>query len=59
MKILSYNNGGGIFWIRFFGIGFIVKNTNIVPLIFSERNGYTKSIKVGKFYIRYLKKVAN
>jgi hypothetical protein len=59
MKILSYNNGGGIFWIRFFGIGFSVKNTNIVPLRFSERNGYTKSIKVGKFYISYLKKFAN
>jgi hypothetical protein len=59
MSIITYNKGKGIFWIRFFGIGFIVKNTNIVPLIFSERNGYNKSIKVGKFYIRYLKKVAN
>jgi hypothetical protein len=59
MSIITYNKGKGIFWIRFFGIGFSVKNTNIVPLIFSERNGYTKSIKVGKYYISYLKKFVN
>lgn len=60
MKIVSYNNGrGGIFWIRFFGVGFSIKNTKIAPLRFSERNGYTKSIRIGNFFISYLKKIAN
>lgn len=59
MKILSYNIGGGIFWVRFFGVGFLIKNTKIAPLRFSERNGYTNSIRLGSYYISYLKKIAN
>ena len=42
-------------WFRIFGRGFTWKHKNR-GLIFSERNGYKKYIKLGKWIIRYLPK---
>lgn len=46
--------GGG--WFRLFGRGFGWKNTQIIPLLFSERNGYRKHLMLGRFSIAYLSK---
>ncbi len=34
--------GDGAFWIRVFGHGFLLKDTSINPLMFSERNGHNQ-----------------
>lgn len=47
--------GDGAFWIRFFGHGFLLKDTAINPLMFSERNGYRTGIFIGRFFFRTLK----
>jgi len=52
-QIVHYHISEGSFWIRIFGVGFAVKDINKHPLIFSERNGYTKIYRL--FYPYYLK----
>lgn len=42
------------FWIRICGYGISISNH---PLIFSERNGNTKYIMLGKYKIKYLPKL--
>lgn len=46
----------GIFWFRIFGKGLHFKNVNTHPLLFSERNGYSKCLRVGNWSIRVLPK---
>ena len=55
-NILSYYYCSRLGWIGIFGAGIKFKDTKIHPLIFSERYGYTKSIKVGRWYIGWLRK---
>lgn len=46
----------GLFWFRFFkGYGVHGKNTNKHKLLYSERNGYTKFIKIGTWRFKILK----
>lgn len=54
LKIRYYycNNFG---WIRIFGIGVKWKDITIHKLMFSERNGYSKGLQLGKWYIGYLR----
>ena len=47
-----YNNGYG--WFRLFGKGLKWKNSLIHGLNFSERNGYSKVLKIGKWNIGFL-----
>jgi hypothetical protein len=43
-------------WFRFFGgWGLIWKNLEEHPMVFSERNGYTKFVKIGKYLIKRAK----
>lgn len=49
-----YKNRFG--WFRLFGSGLKIKDTTYHPLLFSERNGYTKGIKIGSWYIGILKR---
>ncbi len=48
---LYWQTGEGIFWFRVFGRGL---HFNSRPPLFSERNGYTKFVRVGKWRIRWL-----
>jgi hypothetical protein len=54
MKIFSGFKSKSIFWFRIFGYGLCFKNTRIYPLLFSERNGYVKVLKIGKWNVRFL-----
>ena len=45
----------GLMWFRIFGRGLLIKNVNTNPLLFSERYGYRKSIRIGNVLIRALK----
>lgn len=42
-------------WLRIFGLGFAYKDTRIHPLLFSERNGFVKMIKIGNWNIKAIK----
>lgn len=53
----SYSNRFG--WFRIFGVGLVFKDVLIHPLLFSERNGYKKYLKLGKWIISYLSKSIN
>ncbi len=46
----------GMFWFRIFGYGFHCKDTNIHPILFSERNGYTKHWYFCKWSMKFLKR---
>lgn len=41
-------------WIRIFGYGFTWKDSYKQELLFSERNGYTKYLKLGKWIFKAL-----
>jgi hypothetical protein len=41
-------------WIRFLGRGFAYKDTKVHSLLFSERNGYTKRVQIGKWSMKLL-----
>lgn len=41
-------------WFRLFGIGIKWKDISIHGLLFSERNGYAKGLKIGKWLISFL-----
>jgi hypothetical protein len=43
-------------WFRLFNKGLSWKNVNIMGLKFSERNGFSKYLKIGKWIISYLPK---
>jgi len=55
-KIFSYYCYDGGMWFRLFGYGLSIENTDKRSLIFSERNGYIKTIKIGNYSIKFLNK---
>jgi hypothetical protein len=46
----------GIGWFRVFGIGISWKDTRIHPLMFSERYGYCKGLRIGWWMLHFLKR---
>lgn len=53
-RLISYHKENGFFWIRILGYGFTIKNPRTHPLLFSQRNGYTKVYKIGKYVFYFL-----
>lgn len=49
-----YHNRSG--WFRIFGVGLKWKDTTVHALLFSERNGYSKGLQIGKWRIGFLKR---
>ncbi len=54
-SIFQWYNKNGFVWFRIFGIGFHFKDLSKNRLYFSERNGYKKYLKIGKWAVSYLK----
>lgn len=54
--VFSINKDHSLFWFRIFGYGLSFKNTEKHPLLFSERNGHTKTIRIRNWSIKFLKK---
>lgn len=50
----SYDGG---FWIRILGRGISISNKEKHPPLFSERNGYRKVLRIGKWGIEWLKAI--
>lgn len=44
----------GFFWFRIYGYGLCFKDIRKHPLLFSERNGYTKTININNWSIKFL-----
>lgn len=42
------------FWVRLFGVGFGVRRLTKFGLLFSEREGYTRYLKIGQWVIKPL-----
>jgi hypothetical protein len=59
MKILTYSKTKSHFWFRLFGIGFSIRDITVWKMLFSERNGYTKYIKIGKWLVTYLPRITS
>ena len=57
MKAFYYHKSDGFFWFRLLGFGICIKDTTKHKLLFSERYGYTGGLKIGKYYIKFLKNV--
>ena len=55
-RVLAYYKGEKMFWFRIYGIGFSFRNINRWPLLFSERNGFRKYLRIGNIVINYLPK---
>jgi hypothetical protein len=55
--IFEYHKEDGLLWIRIFGAGVHFKDLTKHDLIFSERNGYKKTMRVGKWNIKWLPRV--
>jgi hypothetical protein len=54
LKVLCGVFSKSIFWVRVFGVGISGKNTVTHPLLFSQRNGYKKYLRVGEWVFSYL-----
>lgn len=53
--MISYYIYDGSFWFRFYRFGLSVQDRSKHPALFSERNGYTKVLRIGKWSVRVIK----
>ena len=54
-KIFSYYFEKKFGWIRIFGLGVKYKHIPTHPLLFSERNGYIKMLKINNWCVSKLR----
>lgn len=54
MSIFCGMSQKGQWWFRVLGVGLSWKDTRIHPLMFSERNGYRKGLRVGSWQFHVL-----
>jgi hypothetical protein len=54
IRVASWYSCDGLFWVRIFGRGIHWKDTTKHGLLFSERNGQTKRLQIGKWSFRFL-----
>lgn len=53
-RILCGMKRKGQWWFRVFGYGVSWQNTNVHPLVFSERHGHRKGFRIGKWQLYWL-----
>ena len=54
--MIEYNKSFGSFWIRIFGVGISAVHRALHPPLFSERMGFRKSVMIGKYRVKWLKR---
>jgi hypothetical protein len=52
--MITGNRVKGQWWFRVFGVGVSGKDTRIHPLLFSERYGHRKGLRVGPWLFHFL-----
>lgn len=55
VRPLTWHRGDGIFWFRIFGRGIVIEDRTKKRALFSERYGYTKWLRLGKWAIKKLR----
>jgi hypothetical protein len=55
MAVLTRYKTKGLWWFRIFGYGLCCKDITIYPLLFSERTGRRKFLRIGRWIIKWLK----
>lgn len=55
-KYFSWCRYDGGLWFRIYGVGLRIQDRNKHPALFSERNGHTKVLRIGKWSIRVITK---
>ena len=53
--LFCLSKSNGFYWFRLFGIGLKFKDITKHNLLFSERNGFKKHLKINNWIIGYLK----
>lgn len=53
-RAISWYVKGGAGWFRLFGYGIYWRDTRRYKILFSERKGYSKVLRVGNFLVRFL-----
>lgn len=53
-SIFEFYSVEGLAWFRVFGVGLHSKDTSTRTMDFSERNGYWKSVRLGRWFIKFL-----
>ena len=48
--VFCYHRCKGLWWFRVFGYGLHYKNVRLHPPLFSERHGFRRKLKLGRFY---------
>ncbi len=51
--IIAWSYRPGLFWVRVFGWGVLVKDVVRWPLIFSQRHGYAGA-RFGRLFVQWL-----
>ena len=54
-KLYSFYVSDGFFWIRFLQFGIVIRDTKKNPPLFSEREGFVKVIRIGKWSIKSIR----
>jgi hypothetical protein len=54
--LFCYYRKTGLLWFRVCGYGLEVKDTSRHRLLFSERLGLVRSLRVGKYFVHFLPK---
>lgn len=54
---IKYHFSDGFFWFRFINYGIYGKNAKKHRLYFSERKGYTKTLKIGNWIIGRVRQI--
>ena len=54
INIFEFYSEEGLWWFRVFGVGLHFKDTSTRTMYFSERNGYWKSVRLGRWFIKFL-----
>ena len=52
--IFCHHREPGLLWFRVFGVGLVVKDVTRHPLMFSERQGLVRLVRLGRWLVRWL-----
>lgn len=54
VKLVTGARAGSSGWVRLFGWGVSWRDGRVFPPCFSERNGYVRTVRVGRWILRWL-----
>lgn len=54
---MTHHRENGLLWVRLWasGPGLLIKDVSRHPMLFSQRNGCTKGLRIGRWWIQWLR----